>query len=79
YLNEECSNFIIKVNSRLSLCELKALNEKNYKQLAESISISESKAKKIMIAYGGVKELQNKMQVLRANRVFAVQPKVMAC
>ncbi|WP_438721416.1 BID domain-containing T4SS effector [Bartonella rochalimae] len=67
FLNKSISDFIIKVNHRLSPCECKAINDKNYEELAKSISISESKAKAIIKTIGEVKEIQKKIQVLRAN------------
>ncbi|WP_438718377.1 BID domain-containing T4SS effector [Bartonella rochalimae] len=76
FLNKSISDFIIKVNHRLSPCECEAINDKNYEELAKSISISESKAKAIIKTIGEVKEIQKKIQVLRAN---ALKATAMAC
>ncbi|AQX22673.1 MULTISPECIES: BID domain-containing T4SS effector [unclassified Bartonella] len=76
FLNKSISDFIIKVNHRLSPCECKAINDKNYEELAKNISISESKAKAIIKTIGEVKEIQKKIQVLRAN---ALKATAMAC
>ncbi|AQX21089.1 Bartonella effector protein Bep2 [Bartonella sp. CDC_skunk] len=76
FLNKSISDFIIKVNHRLSPCECKAISDKNYEELAKSISISESKAKAIIKTIGEVKEIQKKIRVLRAN---ALKVTAMAC
>ncbi|ATO57103.1 BID domain-containing T4SS effector [Bartonella sp. 1-1C] len=76
FLNESISDFIIKVNSRLSPRECKAINDNNYEELAKSISVSESKAKAIIKTIGEVKEIQKKIRVLRAN---ALKVPAIAC
>ncbi|MCL6230267.1 BID domain-containing T4SS effector [Bartonella bilalgolemii] len=68
-LNGDLCDFMNKVNSRLSSCECRAINNNNYEELAKSINISVSKAKEITEVVRKVKELQRQLRVVRMGRL----------
>ncbi|AQX27883.1 MULTISPECIES: BID domain-containing T4SS effector [unclassified Bartonella] len=64
-LHEELNNFIKKVRSRLTLKEYVLLYNANYKELAESVGISESRAKQIKEIFTKNKILQNSLKQIK--------------
>ncbi|WCR54721.1 MAG: hypothetical protein PG977_000114 [Bartonella clarridgeiae] len=65
-LRKECTNFLNKINSRLSQDELIMLKNNEYELLAKNMNISEEKAQKII---GVVKEVQNLQKELNQIRL----------
>ncbi|WCR54789.1 MAG: hypothetical protein PG977_000182 [Bartonella clarridgeiae] len=70
--NKDLCNFMAKVNSRLSPCECKALNDDNYEHFAQSIGTSVSKAKTVIRTIKKIKEMQRQLQVARMKRLNAM-------
>ncbi|WCR55104.1 MAG: hypothetical protein PG977_000497 [Bartonella clarridgeiae] len=64
-LHEELNNFIKKIRCRLTLKEYKLLRDANYKELAESVGISENRAKQIKEIFTQSKILQNSLKQVR--------------
>ncbi|KEC54343.1 BID domain-containing T4SS effector [Bartonella rochalimae] len=56
-LRQECFDFMHGIMSRLSLNEYKALDDNNYAELAESLGVSESKAKQIITIVQPIEKL----------------------
>ncbi|AQX27885.1 MULTISPECIES: BID domain-containing T4SS effector [unclassified Bartonella] len=68
-LREEFNSFMSKVVLRLSTREHKALNEADYKTLAESISISENRARIITKIFNKAKEICLEFREFQINRL----------
>ncbi|WP_375629609.1 BID domain-containing T4SS effector [Bartonella sp. TT67HLJMS] len=75
-LQKELTDFVKNVNSRLSLTEHKAVKNNEYETLAQSIGVSENKAKQITQTVKQAKELHQQTQVCTMHRSKAF---AMAC
>ncbi|WP_273788317.1 BID domain-containing T4SS effector [Bartonella grahamii] len=75
-LQKELTDFVKNINSRLSLTEHKAVKNNEYETLAQSIGVSENKAKQITQTVKQAKELYQQTQVCTMHRSKAF---AMAC
>ncbi len=75
-LQKELTDFVKNINSRLSLTEHKAVKNNEYETLAQSIGVSENKAKQITQTVKQAKELHQQTQVCTMHRSKAF---AMAC
>ncbi|WP_375659389.1 BID domain-containing T4SS effector [Bartonella sp. MR30HLJHH] len=75
-LQKELTDFVKNINSRLSLTEHKAVKNNEYETLAQSIGVSENKAKQITQTVKQAKELHQQTQVCAMHRSKAF---AMAC
>ncbi len=65
---KELSNFVKKINIRLSPNEHKAVQNNDYETLAQSIGVSENKAKQITQIIKQTKEVHQQAQVCTMHR-----------
>ncbi|ATO57482.1 BID domain-containing T4SS effector [Bartonella sp. 1-1C] len=65
---KELISFLSKVESRLSRTEYQALKAGDYKQIAQSIGMSEHKAKKLIGTVNQVKKVYQQLQQLKVNK-----------
>ncbi|WP_330167927.1 BID domain-containing T4SS effector [Bartonella grahamii] len=75
-LQKELTDFVKSINTRLSLTEHKAIKNNEYETLAQSIGVSENKAKQITQTVKQAKELHQQAQVCTMHRSKAF---AMAC
>ncbi|CBI76316.1 Bartonella effector protein (Bep); substrate of VirB T4SS [Bartonella clarridgeiae 73] len=68
-LREEFNNFMSKIVLRLSTSEHKALNDADYKTLAESIGISENRARIITEIFNKAKEICIEFRAFQINKL----------
>ncbi|WP_336276976.1 BID domain-containing T4SS effector [Bartonella sp. CB178] len=75
-LKQELSDFVKKVEKRLSAEERCAVSDKNLKKLAESVGVSESKAEQMLKIINGAKaineEVQQQAQVIKLHQTQKV-------
>ncbi|WP_375660104.1 MULTISPECIES: BID domain-containing T4SS effector [unclassified Bartonella] len=71
---KELSNFVKKINTRLSPNEHKAVQNNDYETLAQSIGVSENKAKQITQIIKQTKEVHQQAQIctMRHSKAFAM-------
>ncbi|WCR55111.1 MAG: Fic domain protein BH13370 type [Bartonella clarridgeiae] len=67
-LHRDLCDFLCKVNSRLSMSELEHIRDTNHKILAESIGISQSKAKIITQTFNKGVKLYKQFETIKADR-----------
>ncbi|CBI76321.1 Bartonella effector protein (Bep); substrate of VirB T4SS [Bartonella clarridgeiae 73] len=67
-LQKELCHFLCKVNSRLSKDQSKAIRKGNYKEIAESIGMSESKAQTLIVIFNETREVYQQLQKIKMNR-----------
>ncbi|AQX26727.1 BID domain-containing T4SS effector [Bartonella sp. Raccoon60] len=67
-IQKELISFLTKFESRLSETESQAFREGDYKQIAESIGMSEHKAKILISTVNEVKKMYRQLQQLKVNK-----------